>query len=114
MKIKDPKYFHFTIEDVKWKRNQNGEIFITEWIGYGPISVPFTDKKIYLKKLSRKPIFTRLFGNIVLEIDVREHLKRHLLYIEDKEKDQIEKDTKITTSFKDFERKKDGEQLSLF
>jgi hypothetical protein len=54
--------------------------------------------------------------NRVLEIDVREYLKNHLNYLQDKEAQQIQKDilpNSLTTSFTDFE-KKNGEQLSLF
>jgi len=85
MIIKNSKYFHLKIEDIKWKRNDKGDIFIQEWIGYGPISIPFTNKTVFLKRDTRKPIFKRLFENKTLEIDVREYLKNHLNYLQDKE-----------------------------
>ena len=113
MVIKNVKDFHLKIEDVKWKRNDKGDVFFSEWTGYGPINIPY-GKTVFLKRGTRKPVFTMLYKkNRVLEIDVREYLKKHLDYLQDKEVQQIQKEKKpqITKSFDDFEN---GEQLSLF
>lgn len=84
MVIKKAKYFHLKIEDVKWKRNDKGDVYFSEWTGYGPIVVLF-GKTIFLKRDTRKPVFTMLYKNRVFEIDVREYLKNHLDYLQDKE-----------------------------
>lgn len=118
MVIKKAKYFHLKIEDVKWSRNDKGDVYFSEWTGYGPITVPF-GKTVFLKRGTRKPVFTMLYKkNRVLEIDIREYLRNHLDYIHDKQVQQVQKDKQqdnVTTSFTDFEKGKSaGDQLSLF
>ena len=108
MKIDDPKYFNLKIEDMKYRRNDDGTLSFTVWTGYGPIQIPF-GKTVFLKRDTRLPKFTMMYGKTrVLHIDVTKYLKNHVSYLQDKE----EKDS-MTTSFDDFEKKK-GEQLKLF
>ena len=84
MKIDDPKYFKLKIEDVKYRRNEDGTYSFSEWTGYGPIIVPF-NHKVYLNRGTRKPKFTMKYGKKVLWIDLNKYLTKHMSYLKDKE-----------------------------
>ena len=108
MKISDSKYFKLKIEDVKYIKDNNGDLLFKSWTGYGPIQIPF-GKTVFLKRGTRLPKFTMMYGKTkVLHIDVTKYLKNHVSYLQDKEET-----SNMTTSFDDFEKKK-GEQLKLF
>lgn len=101
MLISKPEFFHLKIEDVKYRRNDDGSLSFSEWTGYGPIQVPFSKKKVYLKRGTRKPKFSMQFGKTrVLQIDLTEYLKIHLNYLNDKEETN-----NLITTFDDFELK---------
>jgi hypothetical protein len=84
VKISKAKYFKLKIEDMKYHRNDDGTLSFSEWTGYGPIIVPF-GHTVFLKRGTRKPVFTMLYGKKILYIDVREYLKNHVNYLHDKE-----------------------------
>jgi hypothetical protein len=119
MKISNPKYFHLKIEDMDYRRDDDGNLFFKSWIGYGPITVPFQkkEKTIYLNRGTRKPKFTMAYGKTrVLEIDLTKYLTKHISYLQDKEEienteipvtpnkpKQLDLFEHIITSFKSFE-----------
>lgn len=84
MLISKPQHFKLRIEDVKYYRKENGAPVFTEWTGYGPIQVPF-GHTLFLKRGTRKTVFTLSRGDKVFTIDVRDYLKNHLSYLQDKD-----------------------------
>jgi hypothetical protein len=116
VKIEDPKYFKLKIEDVKYRRNDDGTLSFWEWTGYGPVIIPF-GHTIYLNRGTRKPKFTMAYGKTrVLEIDLTKYLTKHISYLQDKEEienteipvtpnkpKQLDLFEHIITSFKSFE-----------
>jgi hypothetical protein len=107
MIIKNPKYFHITVLDVKKIYDKEGNAHVTEWTGYGKITAPFN--VITLVKATRKSIFNISYYNKNYQINMLEFFKNYL----------AKEDTNITTKFDKFEKDikkdiKDGEQLSLF
>jgi len=85
MKIDKVKYFKLKIDDMKYRRNDDGTLSFIEWTGWGYIQIPF-GYKVYLKKGTRKPKFTMAYGKTrVLEIDLTKYLTKHISYLQDKE-----------------------------
>jgi len=112
MKIDKVKYFKLKIDDMKYRRNDDGTLSFIEWTGWGYIQIPF-GHKVYLKRGTRKPKFTMAYGKTrVLEIDLNKYLTRHISYLQDKEETEIPVTDKpkqldlfehIITSFRNFE-----------
>jgi len=115
MKIDDPKYFKLKIEDMKYRRNDDGTLSFSEWTGYGPIRVLF-GKTVFLKRGRRLPKFTMRYKhkgkNMILYIDVTKYLKNHVSYLQYKEeksalgdyKENVPKERQLDL-FEDFCRK---------
>lgn len=108
MIIKNPKYFHITVLDIKKIYDKDGNPYVIEWTGYGKITAPFNT--ITLVKATRKSIFTMSYFNKIYQINMIDFFKNYLA----KEKETAV-DNNITTKFDKFEKNiKNGEQLSLF
>lgn len=88
MRIYKPEHFKLRIEDVKYRRNDDGTLSFISWTGYGPIIVPFSHK-VYLNRGTRKPKFTMKYGKRILWIDLTKYLTRHMSYLKDKEEKEI-------------------------